>query len=144
MREGDGGGSMTDLAGKTVLVTGATDGVGRMVATRLGAMGARVFVHGRDAERGARVVSEIEGGGGSAAFFPADFAELAAVRRLAAAVRQTTNRLDILINNAGIGTASGVRQESADGFELRFAVNYLAGFLLTSLLLPLIQASAPA
>ena len=135
---------MTDLAGKTVLVTGATDGVGRMVATRLGAMGARVFVHGRDAERGARVVSEIEGGGGSAAFFPADFAELAAVRRLAAAVRQTTNRLDILINNAGIGTASGVRQESADGFELRFAVNYLAGFLLTSLLLPLIQASAPA
>jgi NAD(P)-dependent dehydrogenase (short-subunit alcohol dehydrogenase family) len=65
-------------------------------------------------------------------------------RRLAAAVRQTTDRLDILINNAGIGTAGGTRQESADGFELRFAVNYLAGFLLTSLLLPLIKASAPA
>jgi NAD(P)-dependent dehydrogenase (short-subunit alcohol dehydrogenase family) len=144
MREGDDGGSMTDLAGKTVLVTGSTDGVGRMVAARLGAMGARVFVHGRDAERGARVVAEIESGGGTATFLPADFADLAAVRRLAAAVRQTTDRLDILINNAGIGTAGGVRQESADGFELRFAVNYLAGFLLTSLLLPLIKASAPA
>lgn len=135
---------MADLTGKTALVTGSTDGVGRRVATRLGAMGARVFVHGRDAERGAHIVSEIESGGGTATFFPADFADLAAVRRLAAAVRQATDRLDILINNAGIGTAGGARQESADGFELRFAVNYLAGFLLTSLLLPLITASAPA
>ena len=66
------------------------------------------------------------------------------MRRLAAAVRQTTDRLDILINNAGIGTAGAIRQESADGFELRFAVNYLAGFRLTSLLLPLIATSAPA
>jgi NAD(P)-dependent dehydrogenase (short-subunit alcohol dehydrogenase family) len=135
---------MTDLTGKTALVTGSTDGVGRMVATRLGAAGARVLVHGRNAERGARVVSEIAGSGGAATFFPADFADLVEVRRLAAAVRQTTDRLDILINNAGIGTAGGTRQESADGFELRFAVNYLAGFLLTSLLLPLIKASAPA
>lgn len=135
---------MTDLTGRTALVTGSTDGVGRRVATRLGARGARVFVHGRDRERGARVVSEIASGGGTATFLPADFADLAEVRRLAAAVRQTTDRLDILINNAGIGTAGGVRQESADGFELRFAVNHLAGFLLTSLLLPLIRASAPA
>ena len=66
------------------------------------------------------------------------------MRRLAAAVRQTTDRLDILINNAGIGTAGAIRQESADRFELRFAVNYLAGFRLTSLLLPLIATSAPA
>jgi NAD(P)-dependent dehydrogenase (short-subunit alcohol dehydrogenase family) len=132
------------LNGKTALVTGSTDGVGRMVATRLGAAGARVLVHGRNAERGARVVSEIEKAGGRAEFLPADFADLAEVRRLATAVRQTTDRLDILINNAGIGTACGIRQTSADGFELRFAVNYLAGFLLTSLLLPLIEASAPA
>lgn len=66
------------------------------------------------------------------------------MRRLAAAVQEATDRLDILINNAGIGTAGGVRQESADGFELRFAVNYLAWFLLTSSLLPLLRASAPA
>lgn len=135
---------MQGLNGKTALVTGSTDGVGRMVATRLGAAGARVLVHGRNAERGARVVSEIERAGGRAEFLPADFADLAEVRHLATAVRQTTDRLDILINNAGIGTAGGIRQTSADGFELRFAVNYLAGFLLTSLLLPLIEASAPA
>jgi NAD(P)-dependent dehydrogenase (short-subunit alcohol dehydrogenase family) len=135
---------MVDLTGKTALVTGSTDGVGRMVATRLGLMGARVLVHGRDAERGACVVTEITGGGGTATFFPADLADLAEVRRLASAVRQATDRLDILINNAGIGTAGGVRETSADGFELCFAVNYVAGFLLTSLLLPLIKASAPA
>ena len=135
---------MQRLNGKAALVTGSTDGVGRMVATRLGVAGARVLMHGRNAERGARVVSEIERAGGRAEFLPADLADLAEVRRLAAAVRQTTDRLDILINNAGIGTAGGTRQESADGFELRFAVNYLAGFLLTSLLLPLIKASAPA
>jgi NAD(P)-dependent dehydrogenase (short-subunit alcohol dehydrogenase family) len=67
------------------------------------------------------------------------------VRLLAGTVQDTNGRLGILINNAGIGTAGGVREESADGFELRFAVNYLAGFLLTSLLLPLLlRASAPA
>jgi NAD(P)-dependent dehydrogenase (short-subunit alcohol dehydrogenase family) len=82
-REGDDGGSMTDLTGKTALVTGSTDGVGRRVATKLGAAGARVLVHGRNAERGSRVVSEIEGGGGAATFFPADLADLAEVRRLA-------------------------------------------------------------
>ena len=66
------------------------------------------------------------------------------MRRLAAAVQDETDRLDILINNAGIGAAGGVRQVSVDGFELRFAVNYLAGFLLTYLLLPLLRSSAPA
>ncbi|MER9357330.1 SDR family NAD(P)-dependent oxidoreductase, partial [Mesorhizobium sp. M0514] len=68
----------------------------------------------------------------------------AEVRRLAEAVRAKTDRLDVLINNAGIGTAGAKRQLSADGFELRFAVNYLAGFLLTSELLPLLKASSPA
>src|SRR3954453_2719661 len=132
------------LREKTALVTGSTDGVGRLVARRLGEAGARVLVHGRDAARGAQVVSDIEQTGGAATFLRADLASLAEVRRLAAAVQDETDRLDILINNAGIGTAGGVRQESADGVELRFAVNYLAGFLLTSLLLPLLRASAPA
>jgi NAD(P)-dependent dehydrogenase (short-subunit alcohol dehydrogenase family) len=132
------------LTGKTVLITGSTDGVGRLVARRLGEAGARILVHGRDAERGAQTVSDIEQAGGAAIFLGADLASLVEVRRLAEAAQDATDRLDILINNAGIGTADGVRQESADGFELRFAINYLAGFLLTSLLLPLLRAGQPA
>jgi len=135
---------MMSLNGKTALVTGSTDGVGRVVAEQLGKMGARVLVHGRDRVRGERVVSDIRAAGGAADFLAADLASLADVRRLADAVRATTDRLDILINNAGIGTAGAARQTSADGRELRFAVNYLAGFLLTYLLLPLIKQSVPA
>src|SRR5436305_8641450 len=134
---------MENLTGKTALVTGSTDGVGRLVARKLGQAGARVLVHGRDAKRGARIVADIEASGGAAEFIAADLSALAEVRRLADAAQATVDRLDILINNAGIGTA-GPRQTSAEGFELRFAVNYLAGFLLTLLLLPLIQNRAPA
>ena len=137
---------MAESEGRTALITGATDGVGRVVARALGKDGWRVLVHGRDRARGEALVREIEHGGGSAAFFAADLASLAEVRRLAEAVRATTDRLDLLINNAGIGTAGSApgRKTSADGHELRFAVNYLAGFLLTHLLLPLLKASAPA
>jgi NAD(P)-dependent dehydrogenase (short-subunit alcohol dehydrogenase family) len=133
-----------DLKDRTVLVTGSTDGVGRVVAQRLGARGAHVLVHGRDRQRGESVVSAIAADGGKADLIVADLSSLAEVRRLADTVRATTDRLDILVNNAGIGTAGAKRQESADGYELRFAVNYLAGFLLTSLLLPLLKASTPA
>ncbi len=132
------------LDGKVALITGSTDGVGRVVAKTLGAAGARVLIHGRDAERGQRVVSEIEQAGGSALFVAADFASLAEVRRLGDTIRHSEKRLDILINNAGIGTAGTERLTSIDGYELRFAVNYLAGFLLTHLLLPLIKTSTPA
>jgi NAD(P)-dependent dehydrogenase (short-subunit alcohol dehydrogenase family) len=137
---------MTRLNGKTALITGSTDGVGRLVAKRLGEAGARVLVHGRDRERGQSVVAEIKEGGGSAEFLAADFSALAEVRRLAEAVQQRTDRLDILINNAGIGTGGSgePRQTSADGHELRFAINYLPGFLLIHVLLPLIKQSAPA
>ena len=131
---------------KTALVTGSTDGVGREVALRLGGDGWRVLIHGRDRERGKAVVAAIEKAGGTAEFIAADLSTLAEVRRLADAVQKTTQRLDLLINNAGIGSGGpqGVRQESADGYELRFAVNYLSGFLLAHLLLPLIEKSAPA
>ncbi|CDX13368.1 Short-chain dehydrogenase/reductase SDR [Mesorhizobium sp. ORS 3324] len=135
-----------ELRNKTVLVTGSTDGVGRVVAERLGAAGARVLVHGRDQARGEAAVAAIKAKGGKAEFLIADLASLAGVRGLAEAVRARTDRLDILINNAGVGTGgqNAKRQVSADGYELRFAVNYLAGFLLTSELLPLLEASAPA
>src|SRR5262249_50559244 len=89
-------------------------------------------------------VADITAAGASAELLIADLAALAEVRRLAEAVRATTDRLDILINNAGIGTAGDARQTSADGHELRFAINYLAGFLLAYLLLPLIKQSAAA
>jgi NAD(P)-dependent dehydrogenase (short-subunit alcohol dehydrogenase family) len=126
------------------LITGSTDGVGRVVAQRLGSAGFRVLVHGRDNTRGREVVTEIERSGGCAEFIGADLASLVNVRHLAAAVGQRTDRLDILINNAGVGTAGAFRQTSSDGHELRFAVNYLAGFLLTHLLLSLMRRSVPA
>jgi NAD(P)-dependent dehydrogenase (short-subunit alcohol dehydrogenase family) len=131
---------------KTALITGSTDGLGRRVAQELAAAGTSVLVHGRNRPRGESLVSEIRAGGGSAQFHEADFASLAAVRSLADAVRRDHGRLDILINNAGIGTGgrSSLRETSVDGYELRFAVNYLAGFLLTRLLLPLVSKSAPA
>src|ERR1700693_2952833 len=123
--------------GKTVLVTGSTDGLGREVALRLGKLGARVLVHGRDRARGEEVVKEIKAGGGDAYFYQADLSSLAEVRRLPADVLKDNQRLHILINNAGVGSGpAGVpREESKDGHELRFAVNYLAGFLLTAPLL---------
>ena len=138
--------AMAKPNGKTALVTGSTDGVGRVVAKRLGEDGWRVLVHGRDRGRGERVVAEIKDAGGTADFLIADLSSLAEVRRLAGAVQQATPRLDLLINNAGIGSGGpqGTRQTSADGYELRFAVNYLAGFLLTHLLLPLVSTSTPA
>lgn len=137
---------MATSNGKTALITGATDGVGRVVARRLGERGWRVLAHGRDPTRGAAVAAEIAAAGGKAEFLPADLSALADVRRLAEAVRQRTARLELLVNNAGIGTSGGGpgRQTTVDGYELRFTVNYLAGFLLTNLLLPLIVKSAPA
>jgi NAD(P)-dependent dehydrogenase (short-subunit alcohol dehydrogenase family) len=139
------------LEGKTILVTGSTDGVGRVVAKRLAAEGANVLIHGRSQQRAEQVLREICGARGRpkkgmATFYQADFASLAEVRGLAEAVLRDRERIDYLVNNAGIGsgTDKNHRQLSHDGFELRFAVNYLAGFLLTRLLLPRIVESAPA
>ena len=131
---------------KTALITGATDGVGRVVAKELGKQGWRVLVHGRNRERGETLVREIEQAGGKASFLAADLSSLAEVRQLAEAVKKATDDLDLLINNAGIGTTGDRpgRQTSKDGHELRFAVNYLSGFLLTNLLTPLLKASTPA
>jgi NAD(P)-dependent dehydrogenase (short-subunit alcohol dehydrogenase family) len=135
------------MDGKTVLVTGSTDGVGRYVAGKLAAAGAKVLIHGRDENRATTLVEEIKRAGrGDAIFYQADLASLAGTRRLAEAVIADHQRLDVFISNAGVGSRSGGagRRESADGHELRFAVNYLAGFLLAQLLLPLLKASAPS
>src|SRR5258707_13643828 len=95
---------MEKLSGMTALVTGSTDGVGRLVARKLGQAGARVLVHGRDTERGARVVADIKASGGAATFVAADLSALAEVRRLARAVQAAVDRLDIPVNNAGVGS----------------------------------------
>ena len=130
------------MKGKTALITGSTDGVGRYVAERLAAEGARVIVHGRDRARGEAVVERIMRQGGDARLLIADLSSLAEVRLLAEAVRRDSDGLDALVNNAGIGTSGAQRELGADGLELRFAVNYLAGFLLTRLLLPMLEGRA--
>jgi NAD(P)-dependent dehydrogenase (short-subunit alcohol dehydrogenase family) len=130
------------------LVTGATDGLGRALAERLARLGMTVHLHGRSAEKLARVRAEIvaETGNENVVTHRADLASLAEVRGLAEEVAALP-ALHLLVNNAGIGSGlpdSPDREESADGIELRFAVNYLAGYLLTEELLPLLERSAPA
>jgi NAD(P)-dependent dehydrogenase (short-subunit alcohol dehydrogenase family) len=135
------------MNGKTVLVTGSTDGVGRYVAAQLAAAGATVLIHGRDCDRAKTLAKQIRRAGhGEAVFYQADLSSLAGARQLAQAVLADHKRLDVFISNAGIGSRTGgaERRTNADGHELRFAVNYLSGFLLAHLLLPLLKASAPS
>jgi NAD(P)-dependent dehydrogenase (short-subunit alcohol dehydrogenase family) len=124
----------------TVLVTGATDGLGRALAARLAGEGATVLAHARSEERGREALAELLDGPGDVRLVVGDLASLSAVRTLA---DQVPDRLDVLVNNAGVGFGGG-REESKDGYELRFAVNYLAGFLLAALLRDRLAAAAPA
>jgi NAD(P)-dependent dehydrogenase (short-subunit alcohol dehydrogenase family) len=133
-------------AGKTALVTGSTDGLGRELALALAAQGAHVIVHGRNVERGRAVVAEITAAGaGSARFIAADFASMQAVRDFADTIAAAYPKLDLLVNNAGIGILSTQpRRTSADGYEMHFAVNYLAGWVLVNRLQPNLAAAAPS
>jgi NAD(P)-dependent dehydrogenase (short-subunit alcohol dehydrogenase family) len=132
-----------------ILITGATDGLGRGVAERLASQGAILHLHGRDPERLERTADEIRQTTGNDRLTThlADLASLDQVRALADEVQAQADQLHVLVNNAGIGSGRPdltTRQESADGYELRFAVNYLATFLLSLRLLPLLRRSAPA
>ncbi len=129
---------------QVVLVTGSTSGLGREVALRMGELGAHVIVHGRNEARGRAVVEEIDATPGSARFLQADFASFDEVRRMAREILADYERLDVLVNNAGFGSAPDERLVSEDGNEFRFQVNYLAPFLLTHMLLPLLEESAPS
>jgi NAD(P)-dependent dehydrogenase (short-subunit alcohol dehydrogenase family) len=134
---------MNDMTGKTVLVTGGTGGIGRATALGLSGLGARVGITGRDDARTRAAAAEIARASGNPVdAFPADMSSQAEVRRLAAAVLETYPRLDVLVNNVGGFWAT--RRITADGLEHTFAVNHLAGFLLTNLLLDRLRASAPA
>jgi len=134
---------------QTILVTGATDGLGRSLATELAAAGATVLLHGRDETRGRETLASIEAATGNTRlrWLRADLSSLEEVRGLGGRLAGELERLDVLVNNAGIGTTDagdGGRMESRDGYELRFAVNYLAGYLLTRMLVGVLERSAPA
>jgi NAD(P)-dependent dehydrogenase (short-subunit alcohol dehydrogenase family) len=129
------------------LVTGATAGLGRAVAAALAASGLHVLVHGRDAGRAAAAVDDITKSGGTAQAVLADLASLDQVRSLADRVTADHGSVALLVNNAGIGAGRPPyrrRQLSADGHELRLAVNYLAPVLLTRRLIPALRSGAPA
>jgi NAD(P)-dependent dehydrogenase (short-subunit alcohol dehydrogenase family) len=113
---------MREIERQTILVTGATDGLGRALAADLAGRGATVLLHGRDDERGRAALDEVRRATGSErlGWYRADLSSLEQVRELAAAVRRDHERLHCLVNNAGIGTTvpgGGVRQESADAHE---------------------------
>jgi NAD(P)-dependent dehydrogenase (short-subunit alcohol dehydrogenase family) len=132
------------MAGKSVLVTGGTGGIGMATAAALAALGARVGITGRDQARAAAAAAGIRAATGNPAVdvFTADMSVQAEVRRLAAQVADTYPRLDVLVNNVGGFWAH--RHVTADGLERTFALNHLASFLLTNLLLDRLTASAPA
>jgi NAD(P)-dependent dehydrogenase (short-subunit alcohol dehydrogenase family) len=132
-----------------ILITGATDGLGRALAERLARSGAALLLHGRGETRGRATVAALREATGNErlTWLRADLSSLEEVRALADGITASTDRLDALVSNAGIGTSldgDDGRRVSVDGHELRFAVNYLAGFLLVRRLLPLLVRSAPA
>lgn len=140
---------MKPLPDQTILVTGATDGIGRGTAAALARQGAHVILHGRDRDKLAAVrdVIAAETESDKLQTYSADFASLAEVRYLGEALARDQERIDVLINNAGIGRGGKGEEQrtlSIDGIELRFQVNHLAPFLLAHLLLPCLKAAAPA
>lgn len=131
------------MAGRTVLVTGGTSGIGKATALGLAAMGAHVAITGRDRERTEHAAREIRAaGGGHVELFVADLSSQVEVRRLAGEVLRSLSRIDVLVNN--VGGYWNTRHITADGLERTFALNHLAPFLLTGLLLDRLERSAPA
>ena len=131
------------MENKVVLITGATDGIGKETALQMACMGATVLVHGRDKEKGSRVLDAIKNELSNATvnLYTADFSSLADVKRMAQEIIQEQRKLHVLVNNAG--NYYKKRLLSSDGIEMTMAVNHFAPFLLTYLLLDLVKASAP-
>jgi NAD(P)-dependent dehydrogenase (short-subunit alcohol dehydrogenase family) len=132
------------MRGKTVLITGATNGLGKATALELATMGARVVIVGRNPARTEAVLNQIKAHSGNPAVesLVADLSSMREAARLADEVKVRYPRLDVLVNNAGIMSAE--RRETADGYEMTFALNHLSAFLLTNLLLEKLKANAPA
>ncbi len=136
---------MRPIEQQIILVTGATDGLGRAVASELAGQGAALLLHGRSDERGKQTLSEIRArtGNNKLTYYRADFESLSEVRDLAERVRSERERLDVLLNNAALGI-DPVRRVTTDGHESTFQVNYLAPYMLSYQLEPLLVASAPS
>ena len=140
---------MKPIAQQTILITGSSDGLGKQTALALAGQGATVLLHGRDRQRLEASQQKIleETGNVHVETYLADFADLSEVRKLAQTLQAQHPGLDMLINNAGIGAGKrgqARREISRDGYELRFAVNYLAPFLLTRLLVPSLRRTPPS
>lgn len=137
-------GSAQGMAGKTVVITGASNGIGKETAVALARMGARVVMVARDQARGEQALADVKQRSGSQAveLALADLASLQSVRALASELLARCPRIDVLINNAG--AVNDTRIVTVDGYETTFAVNHLAHFLLTNLLLERLKASVPA
>jgi NAD(P)-dependent dehydrogenase (short-subunit alcohol dehydrogenase family) len=137
---------MSAKKSKIAVITGATDGMGRVVAPLLAKAGYFVVVHGRNETRGKAVVDEITKVGGAVRFMACNLESVDDVRRFAGELNTEFEHIDVLINNAGIGTGpdEAPRELSADGLELRFAVNYLSPYVLTRLVLDKVKAATPA
>jgi NAD(P)-dependent dehydrogenase (short-subunit alcohol dehydrogenase family) len=139
---------MRPLVEQTILITGVTSGLGLALAQALASKGATVLLHGRDGKRGLAVLDEIKRrtGNDKLKFYQADLASLRQTSELARQIVTEHQRLDVLVNNAavGFGKEGAKRETSQDGYELRFAVNYLAPYLLVEGLLPLLKDSIPA
>ena len=132
---------------KTILITGSTDGIGKLTALKLAEAGHQVYVHGRNADKLASVIAEVKVVATGAAVdningFVADFSDLTDVLKMAAEVNEKLPKLDVLINNAGIYTTAS--PTTKDGLDVRFVVNYLAPYELTNALLPLLKKSNKA
>lgn len=136
---------MRPINEQVVLITGATDGLGQAVALELARQGATLLLHGRSAERGQRTGDQIvdQTGNDKLSFYRADFDSLQEVRSLAERINAEQDRLDVLLNNAGLGVDT-VRRVTADGHEATFQVDYLAPYMLSYLLEDLLVASAPS
>ncbi len=129
---------------QTILITGSTDGIGKATALKFADKNANLILHGRNKEKLDKVINDIKASTGNENIegMTADFSSLDEVRNLADEFLKKYSSLDVLINNAGSGFAD--ERKSKDGYELRFAVNYLAPFLLTHLLLPALKKAAPS
>ena len=135
---------LNDNSNKLILVTGSTDGIGKLTALKLAEQNGRVLIHGRDKDKTAKVVRELieRTGNKTVEGLTADLSSLTEVRQFADDVLNKYQKLNILINNAGAGYNDP--RYSKDGYELRFAVNYLAPFMLTNLLLPALKKTSPS